>query len=160
VTRFSRCIPERVLNNQRVFRALSNLLPRPPIRVDIVYRTSYLTCYYGLNRFLTLLLSTYVERQFGHRTLHPSSKIERITPTAPASHACTMTTVGGKQQANGSYVGGMLYRHACFGEQHDVFFEPGSTMTFGQFNVVIVRHGQRFGPVLVRSRHLMPYHRP
>ena len=35
-------------------------------------------------------------------------------------------------------------------DQHDIVFVPGSSMAFGKFNVVIVRHGLSMqpGPVL------------
>ena len=138
-------------------------LPLKKVPVTIVYPEPYIAAYYGLNRFLVLLLSQYTESTM----LCPGWVIDTIQESPPNSHNCT-TQVGTQSHANGTYVSGVLVNHECFEKDHQVrfrsLFQPpiSSAPLSTTYNVIIVRHGlqSRLPQALQRPRHLLPYHRP
>jgi hypothetical protein len=172
-------VVDQAINTPAVDRALASLMPTPPehpVPVWVVYREPHLTPYYGLNRFLALLLAKYIEVIWGHRSLHPETEITQIWPADPSTHACTQPAPGGGDRAAGRYRRGMLVKHDCFREEHDVSFKginpPRRTaypvgkeadpLEQTRYNVVIVRHGLRQPKFhgLMPPRQLLPYHRP
>jgi hypothetical protein len=132
------------------------------IPVTIVYPEPHISSYYGLNRFLALLLSAYT----GNPSLCPGWVIESVQESPPNSHNCT-TQVGTQRHANGTYVSGVLVSHECFENDHEVrfrsLFQPpiSAAPVRTTYNVIIVRHGLqlRASQRLQRPRHLFPYHR-
>jgi len=137
-------------------------VPLKNIPVTLVYPEPYISSYYGLNRFLVLLLSQFLTETH----LHPGWTIESIRPSSDPPHNCTMM-MGGQQHANGTYVSGVLVSHDCFEKEHEVKFAASFNQPFTPaptnttYNVIIVRHGLRTSPAaLQRPRHLLPYHQP
>jgi hypothetical protein len=130
------------------------------IEVSLVYRGPYLDCYYGLNRFIVLLLATYLEkyRYSSRPVLFPSCEISNIT----SSHRCINSQgTPNAGRASGTYVSGMLVSHSCFDQDHTVTFTSRFCPPRQVFNVIIVRHGLvRTIVPLKRPRHLLPYHDP
>jgi protein-L-isoaspartate O-methyltransferase len=160
---------DRALRNPFVIRGLGRLFPAQsvPVPVTIVFPEPYLSCYYGLNRFLTWLLSTYLDERFKRRTLYPGCKIDRTDSAPPGAHTCMAARgPGGVLHANGVYSAqNILVSHVCFEKLHDVQFVATTAMaslpTLTQYNVIIVRHGiEASPPPLQRSRHLLNYHQP
>lgn len=142
-----------------VVQGLARMFPVRPVNATVVYRGSNLGCYYGLNRFLTLLLSSYLDHRFSRRTLYPNCTVTSIEPSPHSAHQC-IAGVAGNAHANGTYIDGVLVEHACFGKDHDVSFS-GDAPGQATYNVIIVRHG--LAPPkheVSRPRHLAPYHRP
>ena len=132
-----------------------------PVPAHIVY-PRYIDCYYGLNRFLTLLISEYILKEFHYQTLFPGWSIETISPVDRTSHNCTVMK-GGQEHASGTYIGGVLIKHDCFEHPHHVTLQSSTGRKTDDYNVIIVRHGIKphaSAPQLSRSRHLLPYHRP
>lgn len=131
------------------------------VPVTIVYREPYIPSYYGLNRFLVLLLAQYLKNTY----LYPGWVVDSIRPSPGSPHTCT-TLMGGQHHASGTYVSGVLVRHDCFEKEHDVRFRAslyphGAGPTNTTYNVIIVRHGLQTRPsALQRPRHLLPYHQP
>ncbi|MGD0103435.1 MAG: hypothetical protein ABSC06_05290 [Rhodopila sp.] len=159
----------KALGVSSVRNALDALVPDDPVPVTVVHREGYLTCYYGLNRFLAKLVARFVEdERGGHVAFHRQWEIDNIT--ARSRHAC-IQLVGGTWHASGAYVGHTLIQHDCFGEWHDVDFKAavpphgppaGPKPAHAGYNVIIVRHGLERAPrpPLQRTRHILPLHRP
>lgn len=151
------------LSSPSVRNALANILAgaaAPP--VELVYRGSLMTGYYGLNRFLVLLIAGFKELYLEAPTLFPNTIISNIVASNQA-HSCLQMGPRGPRAAGQYSSDGMLLSHACFGESHDVTLtrSDGTTRT-KTFNVIIVRHGRRTppGPLPSRPRHILPLHLP
>jgi hypothetical protein len=151
---------QQALANRQVSSQLDRMFPSPPVSAALVYREPYLTCYYGLNRFITLLISEYLEKspRWPMRTLFPSCEIRSISSS---SHPCIGVPQAGR--ASGNYVYGVLVSHTCFGKPHDVIFKTPFCPAQRKFDVIIIRHGL-VGTIgnlpFQRPRHLLPYHHP
>jgi hypothetical protein len=156
----------QALNIRRVKHELNRLVK--DISVSLIYREAYLGCYYGLNRFITLLLAAYLQesrqRYRSRPALYPSCEIASISPSPGSSHRQCINPSGTPLagRASGVYASGaVLVSHACFGQPHDVTFKTTFCPPQRMFNVIIVRHGLAGTLVpLQRPRHLLPYHRP
>jgi hypothetical protein len=74
----------------------------PPPKTILVYREPYFTNYYGLNRFLVLLVARYLERRDKVKILHPQTVITGISTAATDNHDC-MVQVAGKWEPAGGY---------------------------------------------------------
>jgi hypothetical protein len=158
---------DRSLRNPFVKYGLQTLIPSNPVAVTMVFRDPYISCYYGLNRFLTLLLSTYIQREFGQITLFPQTGIDAITPAHTNGNPCVAPNAlfGSPPplRAVGTYSpDGILLTHSCFEQDHRVNFSSPTGPFSGTYNVIIIRHGLDPGHVvpLPRPRHIAPYHRP
>jgi hypothetical protein len=131
------------------------------VPVTIIYPEPFISSYYGLNRFLVLLLAGYLR----NTTLHPGWIIDSIAESPPLSHQC-IEQKGTQLHAKGIYVSGVLVSHECFEKYHKVTFRRSFPwLSVGpsnpDYNVVIVRHGLQARPTLLqRPRHLLPYHHP
>ena len=157
------------LQDPAVRRSLRTLFPYQPPEMCFTYREPYLTSYYGLNRFMTLLVAEHLRRQFGQQTLRPSTVVSSIAPTGSA-HVCMVPGPSGglvPHMAGGAPV--------CHGQDHDVMLGDAASPTLLShhvFNVVIVRYGLQDKPLpplpqpfrkrlaLARPRHALPYHQP
>ena len=167
-----RSVADQALRLPLVKAGLDTLVGAHPPDVSLVYRGSYLTCYYGLNRFLALLLSAYLEMWRSKRTLYPGVQVGHIAPRPTSAHACVASPPpSGRPRGAGTYVGDIMTSHDCFRQEHDVTFkvaagscpEPPGRI----FDVVIARHGITAssatglgGLAPSRPRHLLPYHLP
>lgn len=152
----------RALSYPRVRAGLAGVVPADPVKTHVVYKEPYISAYYGLNRFLVLLISAYIEQQpNGWQSLFPGTTIASIADAPSDPHDCIDLGTG---RANGTYdpTHTVLLAHECFEKLHTVTFNggasPGSPMAY---NVIIVRHGLEQAPrlTLKRTRHLLPYHR-
>ena len=128
------------------------------VSLALVHRDDYLTCYYGLNRFLVLLVDEYLSNHTspGISTRFPNCTIDTVSPAS--HHKCTMT-FRGKKRASGLYSpSGVLTTSTCFLKPHNVTFTTPTTGTAptGTFGVVVVRHGVKANsnPLSVRARPL------
>jgi len=156
-----------LLNDSTVRGALDNIIGPTPVPVKIVYREPYLTNYYALNRFLTLLITEHLKlSSASHRTLFPCTEIKDINPVQ--NHQC-INTYNTPPRASGVIVEEHIIDHDCFGKDHFVQFQAvyqqsvaASLLADGEFNVILVRHGlqPRSNPPLARTRHLLPYGLP
>jgi hypothetical protein len=151
----------RALSYPVVRAGLASVVPGRPVKTHVVYREDYISAYYGLNRFLALLIADYIEMQpNGWQSLYPGTAIDSIVDDPSDPHDCIDSGTG---RAKGTYdpTHTMLLTHECFEKWHSVTFSggasPGQTMAY---NVVIVRHGLEQAPrlALKRTRHLLPYH--
>lgn len=158
-----------------VRRSLDQLIPRQPTAVRLAYRCTHFNAYYGLNRFLGLLVAEYLRLQFGMRVLWKRTEIEDIVPTD--GHTCMVQTARG-WEPDGGYA-----NPTCHGRNHRLTirrapscFAPAATSPSRTItaNVVIIRYGIRPGssptpPPLrnfpprfraLQERYLLPYHLP
>lgn len=157
------------LAHQAVGRSLKLLFPHAPSRTLLIGYKPYLTGYYALNRFLVLLLSSYIQRRFYLETLRMSTSITDVTSVGAGHHACMINT-GVEWTPAGGYA-----QPDCHGRDHEVTLRNGlGPKTSEVFNVIVVRHGTRAksSPIpplagkskammtLSRPRHLLPYHLP
>ena len=128
-----------------------------PPEVTVVYPGSYLDCYYGLNRFLSLLLSAYLDGG-KRRTMHPGCAVAHVA--ASDGHVCLDGHVP-PRAAGTRGRDGHLTSYNCFGRKHSVTF-AGDAPARREYNVIIVRHGLVSPPAvaLPRPRHLLPYSQP
>jgi hypothetical protein len=157
----------RALSYPQVRAGLARIVPRRVVETHVIYREPYITAYYGLNRFLALLLSEFIQQRDWWRALYPETSINTIETDKNDQHDCIDS---GSKRAKGTYdaTNAMLLIHQCFEKRHKVTFN-GSTTPNGStppgpemlYNVVIVRHGllEPPRPQLKRTRHLLPYHR-
>jgi hypothetical protein len=161
---------EDALSVTAVNQSLEDLFDLNPPHTVLAYREPYFTNYYGLNRFLVLLVARFLERKNpGFRILRPQTVITDVSPAATDAHTC-MVTVGGDWEPAGGYA-----TPICHGRDHDVTFrDQAGTTTTETFNVIVVRYGARdhstpLPPLplgylkklpLARPRHLLPYHQP
>jgi len=175
-----RSVVSRLLATKPAVIAALDHIVSNRVEVDVVYREPFITAYYGLNRFLAILISEFLEKHVSdpsarQRILHPGCQIDDIDPTIKGSHNCLMPVPGMAPgttvlRASGVYNAyGLLVSHDCFGERHTVVFGPAtlpqthpyvvSPPPTGDYNVVIVRHGirTRLHPALKRTNHLLPY---
>lgn len=118
-------------NTSQVREAISALLSDPPA-INVVRRGQFLTADHGLNRFLALLISSFIEEQnVSKNGAHflPYMKIVSLDPAPSSPHACLDFSVTGKIRANGYYehVGPSgdeeLVKHECLGKDHRVILE-------------------------------------
>lgn len=142
------------LANPVVLAKLKTLLVSRPKDLKLVHVCEHLTPYYGLNRFLTLLIAKYIEDEDGVSVLQRQTSVTRVTPAGP--HNCTSNPTN------------------CHGELHDVNFsswgfcgdkKPGAFVSGSQFNVVIIRHGISPTPPafaaltpVAQPRQVLPYY--
>jgi hypothetical protein len=68
----------RALSFPLVNAGLQRIVPRRVVPVHLVYREDFITAYYGLNRFLTLLLSEFILRRDKWTTIFPGATISSI----------------------------------------------------------------------------------
>jgi hypothetical protein len=150
----------RALSFPLVNAGLQRTVPRRVVPVHLVYREDFITAYYGLNRFLTLLLSEFILRRDKWTTVFPGATISSIVTDPTDFHDCVDPVT---YRAKGTYdpSGTMLLLHDCFDRRHNVTFNGSTAPPPGTYNVVIVRHGLQKAPTLklTRTRHLLPYHR-
>ncbi|MGD0107996.1 MAG: hypothetical protein ABSC06_28775 [Rhodopila sp.] len=138
---------------------LANVVP-----VKLVYRERFLTSHYGLNRFLVLLISAFIEKQSHTKTLFPNTVISHISAANPG-HQCLQMGPFGPRAAGQYSKQDMLLHHACFGKDHHVTLESGDGIPISEtFNVIIVRHGMPprdpKDPFPDRWKHILPLHLP
>jgi hypothetical protein len=94
----------RALGIAAVHSALDALIPDDPVPATVVHREAYLTCYYGLNRFLAKLVARFIENERGGwRTFFPQWEVANIASFAP-THRCVMA-IGSQMHASGIYNG-------------------------------------------------------
>jgi hypothetical protein len=144
---------ERALQDTEVRTRLSRLLAGRPKKVQLVHNCIHLSPYYGLNRFLTLLISVYLKRFENSDVIRPKTGIISIRPVSP--HDCAKP-------------------EHCHGEMHKVTFSSwpsckdgalSPSHSAGQFNVIVTRHGigdteKAFDTLtpLARPRMILPYY--
>lgn len=169
-----RSIAKKILTNIGVQKVIKSILDHSP-SVKIVYKEPFITSYYGLNRFLTILIAEYSlhNNHTPRNILYPECVITNITPTGKP-HVCMQPSATGQPRANGTYSAhGVLLTHACFGQDHWVTFGavPSASLPSwpppavspppgGTYNVIIIRHGlaRSLLPASIkRSNHLFPY---
>jgi hypothetical protein len=150
-----------VLAIRGISTRLDRVVPQNVVPVHLVYRQPYMTAFYGLNRFLVLLLSEYVRLYRRMATVYPEVEISEISAYPPHSHVC----INASGRADGDYdATGTLTRHTCFGMAHDVTLTAAAAGAIvppkATYNVVIIRHGLERAPKLKlkRRRHLPPFH--
>lgn len=163
-----------------VRRSLAQLLSACP-SIQLVFPCDHFTAYYGLNRFLALLIARYLEHEYAP-VLYPGRAVVDVSTTNTDQHACMQQTLkGGWEPA-----GGPNSPH-CHGRPHEVTIEEAPSCTSQTTNprtqtltadVIIVRYGFRNPtgpdplanaianapliphPTPTASRHLLPFHRP
>ncbi len=160
---------EDSLKRNPVAQSLDRLFPTPPLHTLLIGREPYLTSYYALNRFLVLLVSTFLEQRHNIATLRTSTSISDLSTANTDGHAC-MVQVNNEWNPAGGYAAPL-----CHGADHEVTLnDDRGTGTTEVFNVIVVRHGSRRGSVPTpplpapykahlmpsRPRHLLPYHLP
>ncbi|MGD0103118.1 MAG: hypothetical protein ABSC06_03675 [Rhodopila sp.] len=176
------------LGDSNIIAALHALIPSIPDKIELVYRGKMLDAYYGLNRFLVLLIAEFILKEYGVTTLYPETEIVEMTipSTSQPRHDCLQlhplphpggtrgsgytyraagTYVGGHLNSNNEYEGGILVQHDCFGKEHQVSMHDSANDTYRHeiFDVIIIRHGinrNRNDPMPTRHKHLLPYHIP
>jgi hypothetical protein len=142
------------LSDSAVFAKVKSLLASRPKDLKLVHVCEHLTPYYGLNRFLTLLIAKYIEDEDGVSVLRRQTSVTDVT--SASSHTCTFNPTN------------------CHGQLHDVDFsswaycgdkKPAAFMSREQFNVVIIRHGiSRAAPAfsaltpVAQPRQVLPYY--
>jgi len=106
------------------------------ITVNIVYPCFHLSPFYGLNRFLVLLIAEYLNQQYPSiQVFHPNTMITNIIGTPEPYHICG-------------------YPEICHGQDHQVFCSVANCITVdtdcvvreqklenSPYNVIIIRHG-------------------
>ena len=134
---------------------LAAILRDPLPEVELVFPCDHFSQCYGLNRFLVLLIATFLQRQHTSRRipLRPYTKVVAVTGTHP--HMC---------HNNPS---------SCHGQPHQVTLEDGhrcvgstpTPVSSGvDYHVVVIRHGivpptPVFGTTRTAPpRQLLPYH--
>ena len=166
----------KILAQPDAVKSIENIVQN--VSIDIVYRSKFLTAFYSLNRFLTLLLTEYIasdhnKKRDRKKVLHNETWIKTIY--ASDNHKCVEQNPHAPpdKRAAGKYDSmNRLTVHNCFGKDHDVTFDTNSMspMSDGPYNFVIIRHGIGRKPVLPgtrshlseppRPRHLWPYDLP
>lgn len=163
-----------------VRRSLTQLLSACP-PVQIVYPCTHFTAYYGLNRFLALLIARYLEHE-NAPVLCPGFKVTDVSTANTDQHACMQPASNG-----GWEPAGVPHHHDCHGRPHEVTVEEASSCTSRTVNpmvqtlpaeVIIIRYGFReatgtdplaaaianapliLHPTPTASRHSLPFHRP
>jgi hypothetical protein len=135
-----------------LLKTLQTLTAGMPGTVQLMYPCTHFSRCYGLNRFLVLLLATYLQKR-GKSTLLSGRSLSDVQGVA---HSCSNSP------------------SVCHGSQHDVVtaqhsdcrMSPGAPISLlGTFNVVIVRHGIDSAPPLLagvhpiaQPRQMLPYH--
>ncbi|HEY2293631.1 MAG TPA: hypothetical protein VGM86_23240 [Thermoanaerobaculia bacterium] len=131
---------------------LQALTANMPGTVRLMYPCAHFSRCYGLNRFLVLLLATYLQKR-GKSTLLSGRSLSDVRGVA---HSCSNSP------------------SFCHGKQHDVVtvqhsdcrMLPGAPISLpGTFNVVVIRHGIDSAPPLfagllpiAQPRQMLPYH--
>ena len=153
-----RAAAKRLLLDPTVANGIAAILAsrrRGRPKVHLLHRSPYLTAYYGLNRFLTLLLAEYLMAPPRHeQTLFAGASIRSVDdaeiPPGPPLWS-------GSPDPGG-------YR-ARFKREHRVAFH-GKGLATNLYNVIIVRHGHDHGVApdidrFLRSRkQLLPFFSP
>jgi hypothetical protein len=156
-------VVEQALKVPSVTRGLRQHFASAPQNVKLVYRCKHFTAYYGLNRFVVLLLAEWFRKSDGVEVLVPERRIAYVT--TPDGHDCNV-----------------LGPIGCHGKEHRVHLEVypecyGTAQgAAGHFdcNVLIIRYGPPTNTVpqppllggyqaklaLERPRHSLPYHAP
>lgn len=143
---------------QALLAELAEITRSTPTKVTMLHPCTHFSRCYGLNRFLVLLLATYLARYRNLKTLLGQRKLADISPVG---HQCA------NQAA------------ACHGKEHEIFVAPdldcrvpasapqpqGVRRLPDTYTVVIVRHGIQANPPLVagnrqlpQPRQVLPYH--
>jgi hypothetical protein len=152
-----RALVNRLLKSSpHLRRSLAGLLDDAPKKMSIklLYPCNHFWSCYALNRFIVLLVSSYIEREWNIQTLHPNSKVLSVRGVG---HVCNNSP------------------NECHGQDHDVDITDSTCPTYndasdarqlddGPFNIVITRHGiepSKFplgkGPSASPFRQVLPY---
>ena len=132
---------------------LAALLKGRPTSLKLVYKCEHLTPFYGLNRFLTLLIAEHLKQTAGVSVLEPQTSVSSVTGT---THVCAANPT------------------LCHGETHwivlDAWADCRATTSSGskateRHNVLIIRHGilpsapafHSLTPV-AQARQVLPYY--
>jgi hypothetical protein len=131
---------------------LQTLTDRMPARVRLMYPCKHFSRCYGLNRFLVLLLATYLMQNRGEQTLWSGRSLSDVQGIV---HSCNNSP------------------STCHGQPHFVNFAhhpdcrvpPGARLPEWSSEVIIVRHGIDPAPPLFAGTHpiaqprqMLPYH--
>jgi hypothetical protein len=148
--------------SSKVKKALRSLTePLNDRVIKLVFPCDHFSSCYSLNRFLVLLISTYLQKANSIVTLHPRTKVLDVKPI---NHSCLNSP------------------KLCHGEMHEVVGAEATCQTFytagaapgdrfeipgGPFNVLIVRHGVKSdspplgsAPAATPYRQMVPYYSP
>lgn len=138
-----RRVINNLINNTRVWKQVTQTLNRvikdlqTEITIRMIYPCSHLTPFYGLNRFLVMLIREYANKKYPTvRIFHPHTMVTNVSPSgASAAHLC-----GEPEQ--------------CHDKDHEIFWTAARCIDIppayisrehkfadGPYNVVIVRHG-------------------
>jgi hypothetical protein len=145
------------LKDTSLTNALSRILANCP-QISLVYRCTHFSNYYGLNRFVSLLLATHLkENLYRSNVLIPGVTVRSVTGTA---HTCASDP------------------KVCHLQQHKVDLDsyldcrsiPGTSALSTTEDIVVIRYGlssPTAAPLLApplshwaglsRTRHLLPY---
>ena len=141
---------------------LKSLLSRRPASLKLVHWCTHFDRCYGLNRFLVLLVSEYLEAS------------EREATIIPGAACNTVMGIGHRCDAVADE---LLRAETCHGKQHHVTLSTreecrpaayGAPLRSLDCNILIVRHGTNplgfqnpsTGRPAPQVRHLLPYHVP
>jgi hypothetical protein len=131
---------------------LQTLTANMPAWVRLMYPCTHFSRCYGLNRFLVLLLATYLMQNRGEKTLRSGLSLSDVQGIV---HSCNNSP------------------SACHGEAHFVIFahhpdcrvSPGAPLEKWGSEVIVVRHGIDSAPPLfaglhpiAQPRQMLPYH--
>jgi hypothetical protein len=142
---------------QDLSSVLEKMTASMPAAVTLMHPCSHFSRCYGLNRFMVLLLATYLSRYRNTATLLPGQSLHDVVGN---NHQCANSPVG------------------CHGQAHEVTpaLDPdcrspagsprqAAARLPGDYNVVIVRHGIQASPLLfsgkgqvAQPRQMLPYH--
>ncbi len=123
---------------------LETYLRDPLPRVQLAYQHGHFTCYYGLNRFLVLLVAKFLHERYDKTVLFPGWRLTGIEPLA-GDHECRNPMM-------------------CHGQKHRAAFERYqccSTTNLRPDDIhqcVVIRHGVKGRKKLRYS--VLPYHVP
>ncbi len=150
---------QKALKSKQVRAGLKHLFPNTPDNVRLVYRCSHFENFYGLNRFLVLLIASYLEQVYSmNNILVPNASITDVS--SKDGHSCASTMIGG-----------------CDGRPHSVELSSypdcrkgiGGPLRKLDANLIVIRYGidsanlklsTRVRSAITRPRHSLPYHVP
>jgi hypothetical protein len=143
---------------QDLSNVLESMTAKMPATVTLMYPCSHFSRCYGLNRFIVLLLATYLSRYRAQPTLLPERSLHDVAGVN--NHLCANSPAG------------------CHRQEHEIIpaLDPDCRLPSaqprqaagrlpGDYNVVIVRHGIKASPPLfagnrqiAQPRQILPYH--
>jgi hypothetical protein len=149
-----------LLRSIEVRRSLDELLAQRSANVLLTHRCTHFTQCYALNRFLVLLIATFLERHANRprRPIRPGSAVVRVLGSG---HRCSTVNPS-----------------ACFGQPHQVWVQEWNcemgvsgdpVLLDEEKDIVVVRHGPTASPddqtrweaglrPLAQTRQILPYH--